>query len=238
MPHTSSRYQQDLGFNDAYLLFTAETVVNGGGTQALTRNAAGDISQNIGASVTAIMDIPMSQGIISRTGFFEDTQNLFGSTFGGGLGGQAAGSGSAGTGVAGSAQPSPYRPDVIAGMASLQQITPRTALKLKGWKPIQMKVIYLITGAALTGHTIRVDKVVYANNVANAISSVLAVGANGLATATQANPYVTTISFAANQQVYQPSDLQSMWIELAPTTQAAGAYRFYGIEFQFEYNFN
>lgn len=221
MPHTQSRYQQDLGFTDGYVFIPAPDYISTGAAATLTKNAVGDISWNVAASLAAVFDVHVSDGQVTRTGFGEDLQEQFG-----------------GTGIPGSAQPQVYRPDVIPGMSTAQQIQPRTALKTKGFKPLSLKVIYLITGAALTLHTIRVDKTVYANNVANAITPVIANGANGLATAVQANPYVTTIAFPANQQVYQISDLSQLWIEIAATTQVAGAYRLYGTEMTIEFNFN
>lgn len=221
MPHTSSRYQQDLGFTDGYIHIPAPDFISTGAAATLTKNAVGDISWNVGAALAAIFDVNVSDGQLFRTGFGEDLQEQFG-----------------GTGIPASAQPQFYRPDVIGNMNTAQQLQPRTALKVKGIKPISLKVIYLITGAALTLHTIRVDKTIYVNNVANAITSMIANGANGLATAVQANPYVTTVPFPAVQQVYQVSDLEAMWVEIAATTQAAGAYRLYGVELTIEFNFN
>jgi hypothetical protein len=221
MPHTESRYQQDLGFTDAYFFIPAPDFISTGAAATLTKNAVGDISWNVAASLAAVFDVHVTDGQLTRTGFGEDLQENFG-----------------GTGIPASAQPQFYRPDVIGAMNTAQQLQPRTALKVKGFKPLSLKVVYLITGAALTLHTIRVDKTIYANNVANAITSVIANGANGLATATQANPYVTAIAFPAAQQVYNISDLSQLWIEIASTTQIAGAYRLYGVEFTVEFNYN
>lgn len=221
MPHTQSRYQQDLGFSDGYIHIPAPDWISTGAAATLTKNAVADISWNVGASLAAIFDVNVSDGQIARTGFGEDLQEQFG-----------------GTGIPASAQPQVYRPDVIPSMSTGQQLTPRTALKTKGFKPLSLKVIYAITGAALSLHTIRVDKTVYVNNVANAITPIIVNGANGLATATQANPYVTTIAFPAAQQIYQITDLAALWIEIAATTIAAGAYRLYGCEMSIEFNLN
>lgn len=220
MPHTESRYQQDLGFTDGRMFCGAYEVMFSG-TTAITRNAAGDWSINQGASQTVFYSVNINAAIQRRLGFSEDLQENFG-----------------GGGIPASAQPQIYRPDVIASMSSGQQLQPRTALKLKGYKLLSFDVIYLITGAALTGHTARVDQVVHANNVANAITSVLASGANGLATATQANPYVTSIALAANQQIYRSITDSNLIVEVSPVTQVAGAYRMYGIDLAFEFNWN
>lgn len=225
MPHTSSRFQQDLGFSDGIAYTTALSMVPAGAgapTGFPTRNGAADFSWNVGAATGPVtFSAAVEDGQIFRTGFGEDTQNQFG-----------------GTGIPASAQPQPYRPDVIPAMGNLQQITPRTALKKKGIKPLSIKVVELITGAALTTHNIRMDSITHVNNVANTITSVLANGANGLPTATQANPYVTVIPFPVAQQVYQITDLTTLWVELTVTTAGGGAYRLYSVEITFEFNYN
>jgi len=224
LPHTQSRYQRDLGFTDGFTSIAALDFVPAGTSAPTipTRNAAGDLSYNVGASLGPItFSASLLDALTVRSGFGEDLQEQFG-----------------GTGIPGSAQVQVYRPDVIPAMNTGQEITPRTALKVKGIKPLSLKLRYLITGAALTAHTCRIDKTVFANNVANAISAVLASGANGLATATQANPYVTLINFPVAQQVYMVTDNAELWFEVSVTTAASGAYRLYGVEFVFEFNYN
>lgn len=224
MAHTEGRYQQDLGFSDGYLYVPAPDFVNlpvvGGFT--LTRNNPGDFSWNVAAATgPGNLSVNISDGQLSRTGFGEDLQEQFG-----------------GTGIPGSAQPQVYRPDVIPAMAAAQQLQPRTGLKVKGFKPLSLKVTYLITGGALTTHTIRVDRITHGNNLANVITAIIASGANGLATAAQANPYVTVVPFSAAQQVYQVTDLSALWVELTVTTPGGVTYRLYSVEMSVEFNFN
>lgn len=215
MPHTASRYQQDLGFEDGMLMFTP-SLVNVSGTATKTRNAAGDWSLNQAASLTVNYGVNLADAVVYRFGFGEDLQEQFG-----------------GSGIAGSAGPQGRPP-----FTGATQLTPRTADKLKGIKIGSVSVIYLITGAALLAHTCRLDKTVHANNVANAITPIIASGANGLATATQANPYVTLVSLAANQFIYRVSSLSSYFFEISAQTNAGGAYRLYGIQMFCEFNFN
>lgn len=224
MPHTQSRYQQDLGFTDGVTLaYPWDFIATGAGAPTVvTRNAAGDFSYNIGASVGPVnFSFSLLELMMQRVGFGEDLQDQL-----------------VGSGIMGSAQPQLYRPDLNSGQNTGQQLQPRTANKVKGVKPLSIKVIELITGAALTTHTARIDKTVFSNNVANSITSVLASGANGLPTAVQANPYVTVINFPVASQIYQVTDLSQIWFEMTVTTAAAGAYRLYGAELTFEYNFN
>lgn len=222
MPHTASRFQQDLGFTDGVILFGPRQFSSLGTDASVeTRNAAGDISLNNGASESAINVLNLGDGQLFRTGFGEDLQEQFG-----------------GSGIAASAA-FQGRPDTIAGMASLQQITPRTAFKIKGMTLDSIAIVELITGAALTAHTCRVDKTAFANNVANAITSILASGANGLPTATQVNPYVTEIALpTSNPPLYRISDLSEYNLEIAATTQVGGAYRLYAVRVKVTFNFN
>lgn len=228
MPHTQSRYQQDLGFSDGVVLFGPRQIIPSVAATGLppttetilTRNAAGDISYNQIASQAVLYDVNMGAGQLFRTGFGEDLQEQFG-----------------GAGIPASAQ-FQGRPDTIGAMAQLQEITPRTALKIKGIQINSIAVIELISGAALTAHTCRLDKTLFANNVAASITSIIASGANGLPTATQANPYVTEIPLAANQQIYRISDLSEYWLEIAATTQGGGTYRLYAVRMKVTFNFN
>lgn len=227
MPHSAGRFQQDLGFVDGIMILGPEDAIATGGASALTRNAAGDLSHNAGAAVAPIYTFNLGKAQFFRTGYQIDLQEQFGTAAGVAGPSAVANTGGPDGGVTG-------RPPFTGNT----QITPVAGNRLKGIKLLSMKCIYLITGAALTGHTLRVDKTVYANNAALAISAILAVAANGLQTAIQANPYVTAVALAAGQQIYRVSDLSQYTIEQAPTTQAAGAFRLYGIEVLCEFNFN
>lgn len=226
MPHTQSRFQQDLGFTDGRVfigpgdiavdVIAQVTAVSG------TRNAAGDWSINhvVGANTTNYA-FNLTNVILRRSGFGEDLMEQFG-----------------GTGIPGSAQPQVYRPDVIPAMNTAQQLQPRTALKVKGIKLLSMDVIYLITTAALVAHTLRIDQTVFVNNVAKAITSVLAVGTNGLQINTQANPYVTNVPLAAGQQIYRTGLDTQLWVELGSQTAGTTVYQLYGFDCLVEYNYN
>jgi hypothetical protein len=223
MPHTQSRYQQDLGFTDGRIfLGPGDIVVNTPANAPVTRNAAGDWSfVQVTTGATVIYGANVLNAIARRTGFGEDLQEQFG-----------------GTGIPGSAQVQVYRPDVIPSMNTAQQLQPRTALKVKGVKLLSFDVIYTIGTLALTSQSIRVDQTTFANNVAKSITSVLAAGANGLATATQANPYVTNIPLAAGQQVYRNLVDQQLWIDLTVVSPNTSVYNLYGFDCLVEYNYN
>lgn len=223
MPHTQSRYQMDLGFTDGKVRGTTDDLMFTGATLAVTRVAAGQWGIVLGtpAAQTNTFALNATNQILRRTGFGEDIQEQFG-----------------GTGIPGSAQTQFYRPDVIGSMNTAQQLQPRTALKTKGFKPLSFDVVYLVGTLALTSATCRVDYCQFVNNVAPAVTSVLASAANGLQTAIQAQPYVTNVVIPAAQQKYFTLNDADFVIEVALTGAATSTLTFYGIDFYFEYNYN
>lgn len=223
MPKTQSRYQQDLGFTDGRLfLGPGEIVWDIAAQAAIARTAAGQWAvSHVAAANTTNFAANLTQAILRRTGFSEDLQTQFG-----------------GAGIPASAQPQSYRPDVIGAMNTGQQLQPRTALKLKGFKLLSFDVIYSIGTLALNAHTCRVDQTLYVNNVAPATTVVLASAANGLAVATQANPYTTNVALAAGQQIYRTVADAALWIEVAANAQATSVYSLIGIDCLVEFNFN
>jgi hypothetical protein len=222
MPHTKSRFMQDLGFNDARVRVTTNDFLFTGATLAVTRVAAGQWAVVLGtpAAQANTFAVNVTQQLVRRLGFFEDLQEQFG-----------------GAGIAASAE---YqgRPDTIGSMNTGQQITPRTAFKLKGFRLLSFDVIYSLGAAAATSHTCRVDQTLFVNNVAPATTAVLASGANGLQTATQAQPYVTNVPLAANQQIYRNIADQDLWIEDVITGAATTTVTFWGFDLLVEINYN
>ena len=236
MPHTKSRFHQQLGFNDARIFIGVNDLQLISGTAPITKNAFGDYSYNLGNSATTVFAGNIAQAIARRLGFFEDLQEQFGSTSGAGVAGQAEYQG---------------RPDTIGAMSTGQEVTPRRVLYPKGFRLLSLDFIYLVAGLALTTQQFGLATCQYVNNVANAITSVVAIAANGLATAIQANPYVTTYALTlANQQsisnpqagVVLPGYLlladNNLWVEWDVSTGASGTARVYGVDVSFEYNFN
>jgi hypothetical protein len=121
-------------------------------------------------------------------------------------------------------------------MNTAQEIQPRTAFKLKGFKLISVDSIYRVTVVNLTTNTIRVDQDIQVNNTAPAITAVLA--ATGIATAVQANPYVVNTALPANQQIYRITADQSLWIEMTVAIPNTSKLDFYGFDCLVEFNFN
>lgn len=247
MPHTRSRYMQDMGFTDATISIDApmDAFIVSGGSTSNVRNAAGDNAVLAPASATTTFGFDLLNGLMCRTGFNEDIQDAFGSTFGSGLGGQPAGPGGPGTGIPGSAdvqgRPGDYtlpgQPQPPSGMATLQELLPRTGFKLKGIKPMMVFVIYKVLTGAATTLTCRLDSTTLANGVAVAPVSLLASGANGLVNVAAATPYVTQI-LIPNANYYQVTDFTQLWFEITVVEPAVNTFQLYGIKLHCSFNFN
>lgn len=182
-----------------------------------TRNAAGDYSLNQGASLgpsTITVNLCDVKRILEAPNAPLPFQEQFGKA----------------SGVAGYPADAPGLPP----FAGASQLTPPLAQPPKGIRILSFNYIYQITGAALTLHTVNLYRTTFANNVANSIATPAITGAG--ATAVQANPYVSL--FTVTAPVFENTDLSDAIVEIQATTQAAGAYRFYGILFNVDFNFD
>jgi hypothetical protein len=120
--------------------------------------------------------------------------------------------------------------------SGITQLTPVTVPRPKGIAIKAIYPVYSITTAAVTTNTIGITKTVFAPNVAPVVTSVLANAANGLATAANAQPYITPINFAEPAS-FQVSKYASLNIEWDVTT-AAGTANLYGVFLDIKYNWN
>lgn len=220
MPHTDGRYQMAQGFNDGVIMLLPNRAVATGDAATATRNAAGNFSWVVAENKAPVFSFNLGDGLIMRTGYTPDAD----------LQVQNPGSQSV------DAYPQGYPP--FAG--ALTNITPRTTPRLKGIKLLSFAVAYKVVAHDLASFTCRVDKTVLANTVAPAITSILASGNNGLSLVANANPRVVEVALAAAEQVYRVSDLSQYWLELAPTSAAAGGdgFELYGVRVKVEFNFN
>lgn len=100
----------------------------------------------------------------------------------------------------------------------------------KGIKITDVTVHYQVGTLALTSISVRIDRIKFVNNVANAISVVLANAANGLQIALQANPYSTKINIVDPIDLtgYDVADNSGLYIEFSVVTPATSTFRLYG----------
>jgi hypothetical protein len=109
-------------------------------------------------------------------------------------------------------------------------ITPiiRTAAS-KGFRLDSFDVIYAIAANAMDAHTVVLDRIAYADNVAVSVTSVPITAT--LATATQANPYVTNAT--VDTPAFDITADSKYVIEVTADNAAASEYDFYGIMLKF-----
>lgn len=99
----------------------------------------------------------------------------------------------------------------------------------KGFRLDSFDVIYSIGTAAMDAHTVTLDRIEYANNVAVSVNSIAITGI--LATSTQANPYVTNVS--VNTPAFDVTADSKYVIEVTADNAATTTYDFYGIMLRF-----
>jgi hypothetical protein len=228
MPHTQGKYQQLLPNTDAIAIFGPDDIMALAAADCvLTRNAAGDYAYNVAASKTVTFALALGK-LLQRTGQQSDFLEQYGTAAG------VAGASS----VANTGDPASFTAQGRPPFTGATQLSPRTGNVLKGVKIKSFKISYQIGAVNLIAHTCRVDKTVYANGVANAVTSVLASGANGLATAFSATPYNTAVALAAGEQIFRVTDLSFLTLEIGVQTNAGGTFRLQNIEVLYEFNFN
>lgn len=99
----------------------------------------------------------------------------------------------------------------------------------KGLKLNSIDVVYSIGVAALDAHTLTLDSVAYANNVAVAVTSVPLTGS--LSIATQSNPYVTNVT-VSTPAFLVTADAKYV-LELTVNAAATSTYSLYGLNLRF-----
>lgn len=107
-------------------------------------------------------------------------------------------------------------------------------------KGIAIKAVslaYLVTGASFTVPTVGLFSMAYANNIAPALTTLIAQGTNGLQTAAQANPYVTYVPLAVQAQPFIITPNTIVTMEIDGNTGAGTTFDLLGVDFIVDYNF-
>jgi hypothetical protein len=105
---------------------------------------------------------------------------------------------------------------------------PFSATALKGTNITSIVIVQQITVAALTSNTFNdISKIVYANNVANAVTQWGAGLSISMPTATQANPYSTTGT--VNTPAFMVTPNAQLCLDWTVVMQNTGVYALYGI---------
>jgi hypothetical protein len=122
---------------------------------------------------------------------------------------------------------------LTAGGASTIQIGPVK----KGAYPTSVDLIYSVAGGALSVATVGLTDTVFANNVAPAVTNRIALGANGMPTANQANPYTFNVPTLLSSQNFATTSKTQTILNVNLTT-GAGTAVFYGAVLHCTFNYN
>jgi len=202
MPRTTGRWESDGGFGDAlawigvnYWQFNATTA------PTYTRNAQGNYSWACAASQTITCAASLSNLNWQRTGYKITDQEQYGGAYGPG---PAAGN-------------PPF--------TGATQLTPLAAFIPKGIEIADITLVYSIGTAALTSQALSLNKLVYANAAAVAVTQITLSTATALATVSATTLYATKIAVSA--PAYLITDLTELTIENT-VTAGSGVYNLYG----------
>lgn len=109
-------------------------------------------------------------------------------------------------------------------------ITPAiVAATAKGFRLDSFDYIYSIGTLAMDAHSVVLDRIAYADNVAVSVTSIPITGT--LATATQANPYVTNVT--VDTPAFDVTADSKYVMEITANNSATSAYDFYGVMLRF-----
>lgn len=103
------------------------------------------------------------------------------------------------------------------------------AATAKGFRLDSFDVIYSIGTLALDAHSVTLDRIAYADNVAVSVTSIALTGS--LSTATQANPYVSNI--AVTTPAFDVTADSKYVMEITVNNSATSAYDYYGVMLRF-----
>jgi hypothetical protein len=119
------------------------------------------------------------------------------------------------------------------------QLTPVSSARPKGIAFKAIYPVYTLTTAAQTSQAISLTKTTFANNTAPVVANIITAGQNGLANATQAQPYLTCIPVPVANQGFQTTRFTEFLIEWDLTPSGGTAVvDIYGIFIDLAYNFN
>ena len=106
----------------------------------------------------------------------------------------------------------------------------------KGIQINSIDVIYTVAGLAAALAQVGLTATQYANNAAPTVTNLIALGANGLPTAIQAQPYVKNVAVPVPAFVITPDTEAVLNVKL--TSGATGTIAFAGVCVNASYNFN
>lgn len=129
-------------------------------------------------------------------------------------------------------------PNWSAGLpAAVATLPLDLAHDIRGFEIQSIDVVYFVGTAALDAHTYDAHETTFANNTAPAVVSTIGGTLSGtLVVATQAQPYVTRITFGTPYVLGANVALRNTVLEIAWDAAATSVLRYYGAYINYDYN--
>lgn len=220
---TQGAFFADTAHNGGWILYDAVDLTTFSSNLVLTRNAVGDYSLNrtAGGAETYI-PVACFSNLRKLTTYPGINGMPFQEHFGTAAGGAGYPAGAPG----------------LPPFTGATQLTPATAPTPKGLQVTDVVAIYQVGVVDLTSASLSLNRTVFANNVANAITNVpISATALPLTAAGDATgPYVVTR--AVTTPVFEVTDLSDLALELTVVMANTGTIRIYGLGFHVNYNYN
>lgn len=216
---TQGAFYADTAHQGGWVFYDATMLFPFSANLVLTRNALGDYSFNRTAAGAETYQLVAPLADVKRLIEVSTAPLPFQEQFGTAAGGAGYPAGAPG----------------VPPFTGATQLTPPTGAPAKGIKLRDCVAIYTVGVAALTAASLSLNRTVFANNVANAITNI-PIDATALPLATQANPYV--VVRAVTTPSFETADLSDAALELSITMQNTGTIRLYGLGFHFDFNFD
>jgi len=118
------------------------------------------------------------------------------------------------------------------------EFTPVTSFRPKGVLIKQITPRYAINTANAATNTIGITQTIYNNGAAPTVSTILTNAANGLATTTTAQPYVTPIPIPVANQAFTTARNVDVLVEWDITNGTSGTVDLFGIEIVCSFNYD
>jgi len=115
-------------------------------------------------------------------------------------------------------------------------VGPLTGAKAKGIQINSVDLIYAIAAVNASLAQVGLTRTVFVDNVAPAVTNIIALGANGMPVAFRANPYVFNVPVAAPAMITAKET--SVILNVKLTAGAAATAQFYGAVLKCSFNFN
>lgn len=229
MSHTNSRWTQDTANPDLEIFVGATEFKDQAAVATFASAGAGLLTLNLATTAAGNFFANISAAL-KRTGVLATpalTQEQFGTN--------ASQPGpSAVAGTSGPGGPAGYPPFTAAQLATLG--TPATGAFKKGFQINSVDLIYSAATVNLALAQMGLTRTVFVDNIAPAVTNIIALGANGMPVAFRAQPYRFNIPVVT--PAMETSADTELILNVKLTAGGGGTALFYGAVLKCSFNFN